>query len=123
MSRVQSKDTKPEMLVRSLIHKLGYRFRLHSEHLPGKPDLVFPSRRKIVFIHGCYWHGHGCKRGARIPQTNRKYWLGKISRNKRRDTRLRKILQRDGWKVLVLWECQLKNEKTLTGRIEKFLSD
>jgi DNA mismatch endonuclease (patch repair protein) len=123
MSRVHGKDTGPELLVRSLVHRLGYRFRLHRRDLPGAPDLVFPATRKIIFVNGCFFHGHNCARGARIPQSNRKYWIQKIGRNKKRDTRNQRKLRAAGWKVLVLWECRLKDEKKLTKMICRFFDN
>lgn len=121
MSRVRSQNTKPELLVRSLAHRLGYRFRLCRRELPGAPDLVFPSRAKIIFVHGCFWHGHPCKRGARLPQANAAYWREKIARNKRRDQRHRRRLRQLGWSVLVLWECQLRDRQKLALRLSRFL--
>src|SRR5437016_10732119 len=108
MSRIRSKDTKPELLVRRLIHTLGYRYRLHRRDLPGVPDLVFPSRRAVIFVHGCFWHRHKrCKGGARAPKSRLKYWKPKLEGNSVRDARNRKSLLRNGWRVLVIWECQL----------------
>lgn len=121
MRAVKGQDTAPEMTVRRLVYGMGYRYRLHRKDLPGKPDLVFPSRRKVVFVHGCFWHGHDCKRGARIPKTNRDYWEKKIDRNRRRDARHYEDLERTGWSVMVIWECQLKDRDALTGRIAEFL--
>ena len=121
MRQVQSRDTKPELLVRSLAHRLGYRFRLHQRTLPGAPDLVFSSRRKVIFVHGCFWHGHPCRRGARPPKTNAEYWFTKISRNKERDKRHRRQLRQLGWSVLILWECQLRDQKKLAARLSRFL--
>ena len=107
MRAVKSKGTKPERLVRSWLHSHGYRFRLHRDDLPGKPDLVFPSRKKVIFVHGCFWHGHNCKRGARVPKTNTKYWISKVARNRERDTEHVQVLKAIGWKAHVIWECQL----------------
>ena len=121
MQAVKSRDTKPEMIVRRLIHKEGYRYRLHRHDLPGKPDLTFPQLKKIIFVHGCFWHGHDCKRGAREPKTNVEYWRQKINRNKERDTKEQDALQSMGWDVLVIWECQLKDSNTLKERIIRFL--
>src|SRR4249920_1604267 len=97
MQAVKSKDTAPELLVRSLAHRMGYRFRLHRKDLPGKPDLVFPGRRKAIFVHGCFWHGHDCARGARVPKNNRDYWVTKVGRNVARDERSREALTALGW--------------------------
>lgn len=121
MQAVKSKDTAPELLVRSLAHRMGYRFRLHRKDLPGKPDLVFPGRRKAIFVHGCFWHGHDCARGARQPKTNRAYWTKKIERNLERDRAARTSLTRSGWKVAVFWECELKSGSVAGARIRKFL--
>jgi DNA mismatch endonuclease (patch repair protein) len=122
MSRVRGKNTSAEMRVRSLIHRLGYRFRLHRKDLPGKPDLVFPSRRKVIFVHGCFWHGHECARGARIPKVNTDYWVDKIRRNKERDLVNEQSLRFLEWDVLVVWECEIKNRAELEGIIVDFLS-
>lgn len=121
MSRVRGKDTSPELIVRSLAHCLGYRFRLHRSDLPGKPDLVFPSRHKVIFVHGCFWHGHGCARGNRIPKTNVSYWRNKIGRNVVRDRKHRRSLRNLGWGYLVIWECQIKNSGKLASRLTGFL--
>jgi DNA mismatch endonuclease, patch repair protein len=122
MQAVKSKDTAPELLVRSLAHRMGYRFRLHRKDLPGKPDLVFPGRRKAIFVHGCFWHGHDCPRGARVPKSNREYWTKKIARNQERDQAARTALTGLGWKVTVLWECELSNATGIRHRLRKFLT-
>jgi len=121
MRQVRSMNTKPELLVRSLAHRLGYRFRLHRRELPGAPDLVFPSRRKVIFVHGCFWHGHPCRRGARLPKTNAEYWRNKITRNKERDKRHKRQLRQLDWSALVLWECQLRDQQKLAARLSRFL--
>jgi DNA mismatch endonuclease (patch repair protein) len=121
MQAVRSTDTTPELLVRSAAHRLGYRFRLHAAHLPGKPDLVFAGQRKVIFVHGCFWHGHTCARGARIPRTNRAYWLKKIGRNATRDNATKAQLRRLGWRVLVIWECDLKNPERVRTKLSRFL--
>lgn len=108
MRAVRSRDTKPELVVRRLLHAMGYRYRLHRRDLPGAPDIVFPGRRKIIFVHGCFWHGHDCARGARLPATNVDYWRSKIARNVTRDADNIAALKAAGWEVLVVWECQLK---------------
>jgi DNA mismatch endonuclease (patch repair protein) len=123
MSRVKGKDTAPELFVRSLVHRLGYRFRLHRRDLPGAPDLVFVSRRKVIFVHGCFWHGHNCVRGDRQPKSNSDYWKRKIAKNKERDRSRRKQLRDLGWDVLVVWECQLRDEEKLTQELIAFLGD
>ena len=121
MQAVRSKDTKPEMVVRRLVHSLGYRYRLHRRDLPGVPDLVFPSRRKIIFVHGCFWHGHPCRGEPRLPKTNREYWVPKIARNAERDRNHLSDLDRLGWDVLTIWECELKDKGGLESRLRRFL--
>lgn len=121
MSRVREKNTSPELKVRSLVHRLGYRFRLHRKDLPGKPDLVFPSRKKIIFVHGCFWHGHDCARGKREPKSNTEYWVEKIRRNTERDARHWSELKSLGWDALVVWECELKDAEALSSRLTSFL--
>jgi DNA mismatch endonuclease, patch repair protein len=121
MSRIRGKNTVPELKVRSLIHGLGYRFRLHSKTLPGKPDLVFPGRKKIIFVHGCFWHSHsGCPKG-KPPKSNLDFWLNKLEANKRRDAQARRSLRSQGWQVLTVWQCQLKHMELLADRIVAFL--
>lgn len=121
MSRVRSKDTKPELLVRRLAHAMGYRFRLHRADLPGRPDLVFPARGKVVFIHGCFWHGHpGCP-NARRPKSREEFWSPKLDGNRRRDARNLRRLRCAGWGAMVIWECQLKNPDRLRARLRRFL--
>ena len=121
MAQVKSKGMKPEMHVRRLLHALGYRYRLHRKDLPGRPDLVFPSRRKVVFVNGCFWHKHrGCPR-VRIPATNRDYWQTKLERNRVRDERNIALLQEDGWAVMTVWECQLRDLPAATDRLVAFL--
>ena len=107
MRSVKSKDTKPEMAVRRFVHRLGYRFRLHCNALPGTPDLVFRRLRKVVFVHGCFWHGHGCARGNRMPKSNCDYWIAKIGGNRERDLLNRALLQAQGWGVYIAWECEI----------------
>lgn len=121
MRAVKSRDTGPEKAVRSLAHRMGYRFRLHRADLPGKPDLAFPGRRAVVFVHGCFWHGHDCKRGARTPKTNTEYWTAKIARNAAHDRDQLSSLKRLGWRALVVWECQLRNEPAVRSRLRHFL--
>ncbi len=123
MRAVKSRDTKPEMIVRRLVHRAGHRYRLHRADLPGKPDLTFSKKKKIIFVHGCFWHGHNCKRGARQPRQNAEYWIKKISHNKERDIKEQETLQAMGWKVLVIWECQLKlkNREAVDQQIMTFL--
>ena len=122
MRAVASKDTTPEMQVRRAVHAMGYRYRLHVADLPGKPDLVFPRLRKVIFVHGCFWHQHRCRRGRRIPKSRRDYWEAKLARNVARDRSHRRKLRRDGWGVLVVWECQLKkDEDAVRQRLLDFL--
>jgi DNA mismatch endonuclease, patch repair protein len=120
MRAVKGKDTQPEWTVRRLLHAAGFRYRLHAKDLPGKPDLVFPARRKIVFVHGCFWHGHDCARGNRQPKTNADYWLAKIARNKARDAEQVAALRDCNWQVLTVWECEIKDDGLL-ARLKKFL--
>jgi DNA mismatch endonuclease (patch repair protein) len=121
MQAVKSKDTAPELIVRSLAHRMGYRFRLHSKELPGEPDLVFTGMRKAIFVHGCFWHGHDCERGARVPKNNREYWTKKIGRNKERDKAALLALAQLGWKVAVFWECALRKESDVSALLRRFL--
>jgi DNA mismatch endonuclease, patch repair protein len=121
MRAVRSRDTSPEMIVRRLAHSLGYRYRLHRRDLPGSPDLVFPSRRKLIFVQGCFWHGHACARGARAPKTNAAYWSAKISRNETRDAEQQALLARDGWRLLIVWECQTRDLCALKHTLRSFL--
>lgn len=121
MSRVRSKGTGPEKKVRSLLHYLGFRFRLHRKDLPGNPDIVFPSRKKVIFVHGCFWHRHDCKAGQKIPKTNTEYWTEKISRNVVRDSEQSYSLQEAGWERLIIWECEIRDEERLKAKILEFL--
>ncbi|MFN7169593.1 MAG: very short patch repair endonuclease [Pannonibacter sp.] len=123
MSRVKSKDTTPEMIVRRLLHRMGYRYRLHGRALPGKPDIVFSSRRKLILVHGCFWHGHDCRRGSRVPATRQDYWLAKIQRNRERDARNMDSLVQAGWSVMTVWECELKDHLVLEERLRSFLGE
>lgn len=122
MRAVKSRDTTPELMVRRMAHSMGYRFRLHRKDLPGKPDLVFPGRRRVIFVHGCFWHGHDCARGARVPKTNREYWLKKIKRNQERDDAASAALKGSGWKVAMVWECELTDQRQLRRRLSHFLA-
>lgn len=123
MRAVKSADTKPEMIVRRLVHAMGYRYRLHRKDLPGKPDLVFGPRRKAIFVNGCFWHGHDCVRGARQPKANAVYWRAKIARNIERDTANELALNAAGWSILTVWECQTKaqDRADLELRLREFL--
>jgi DNA mismatch endonuclease (patch repair protein) len=121
MRAIRSKDMAPEVAVRKLVHRLGYRFRLHRKDLPGKPDLVFPSRRKVIFVHGCFWHCHNCGE-AHIPKSNRAYWGPKLERNRLRDAKHIEALAIAGWQSLVVWECETSEEEALKRRIVEFLN-
>lgn len=120
MSRVKARDTKPELIVRSILHRLGYRYRLHRKDLPGNPDLVFPIRKKVIFVHGCFWHGHNCPRGKR-PTTNMEFWEQKLTKNKIRDKNALKMLKSLGWEALVIWECHVNTADVLTNELTRFL--
>jgi DNA mismatch endonuclease, patch repair protein len=116
MSRIRSKDTLPERTVRSYLHANGFRFRLHSARLPGRPDLVLARYRLAVFVHGCFWHGHrGCKKGRHRPESNRVFWQTKIAKNVRRDQKARRGLARMGWDIITVWECQVRDPQVLAG--------
>lgn len=121
MRAVSGKDTSAELIVRRLAHSLGYRYRLHRKSLPGTPDLVFPARRAVIFVHGCFWHQHDCRRGARIPKTRRDYWVPKLRKNQERDRLNQRRLRATGWRVLVIWECQIGKRTVLARRLRRFL--
>lgn len=121
MGRIRGKDTKPEMVVRRLAHSLGYRYRLHRRSLPGSPDLVFPSRRKVIFVNGCFWHAHRCL-GGKLPKSRTEFWREKLEGNKARDARNRLELRRSGWGVMTVWECEMKDAERLAERIRGFLA-
>lgn len=123
MSRIRGKDTQPELVVRSHIHGFGYRFTLHRSDLPGKPDIVLPSRKKIIFVHGCYWHMHNCRYGRVQPKTNARFWHEKRTATVRRDRLARERLRRAGWSVFTVWECWTRVPETLDGRLLGFLRD
>lgn len=122
MRSVRSRDTGPELVVRRCAHALGFRFRLHRKDLPGAPDLVFPSRRVALFVHGCFWHGHTCARGARIPATNTDYWLAKIERNRTRHIRVVSALKASGWRADIIWECETRDAGELASRLLALLA-
>lgn len=121
MGRIRCRNTKPEMRVRRMVHGLGYRYRLHQRNLPGTPDLVFPGQKKAIFVHGCFWHQHTCPRGVR-PDTNREFWENKLDQNIQRDLKNIHLLKKQGWSVLILWECEIKKTEALALRINEFLS-
>jgi len=122
MSRIGSRNTSPERLVRSLLHSLGFRFRLHQKKLPGHPDIVLPKHRKVIFVHGCFWHGHGCRRGKR-PETHQDFWDRKIEQNRRRDVVTLSTLEDLGWRSLVVWQCETRDHQQLKARLLHFLGD
>jgi DNA mismatch endonuclease (patch repair protein) len=121
MARVRSKDTGPELRLRRLLTGLGARYRLHCKDLPGSPDLVMPGRKLVFFVHGCFWHGHSCPRGARVPKANRDYWLAKVARNVARDQRALAGLADAGWRTEVVWECDFRDEMALKARLQALL--
>jgi len=121
MRRVKGRDTTPERTVRRLLTALGARYRLHRKDLPGNPDIVLPSRRLALFVHGCFWHGHDCARGARVPKANRDYWTAKVARNVARDIRTHEALLAAGWRVDTIWECELKDEAAMSARLKALL--
>ena len=121
MAAIKNKDTKPEMIVRRLAHGLGYRYALHSSRLPGKPDLVFSARRKVIFVHGCFWHMHKCPYGSVVPATRTDFWQAKRFGNVTRDRGTMSALKRLEWHVLVIWECETKKQALLTKRLTAFL--
>ncbi len=121
MGRVRATGTKPELAVRQIAHAMGYRFRLHGDRLPGRPDLVFPRHRKVIFVHGCFWHGHdGCGKAV-VPVTNHEFWERKLTRNRERDREIVVALTAVGWRVLIIWECETKTRDRLAARIGEFL--
>ena len=120
MSRVRGKNSKPEMAVRRMVHGMGYRYRLHRGDLPGRPDLVFPSRRKVIFVHGCFWHRHDCHLG-RVPKSRLDFWLPKLEGNRRRDAANRAALVNIGWECLTVWECEIGDADALRARLARFL--
>jgi len=122
MARVKGRDTKPELIVRRMLWRLGARYRLDRKDLPGRPDIVMTRRKLVVFVHGCFWHGHDCARGARVPKANRDYWTGKIGRNRARDIESRAKLEVLGWRVEVVWECDLKDAEALERRLAGLLA-
>lgn len=119
MRAVKGADTKPEIALRKALFRLGLRYRLHVKALPGKPDLVFPRRRAVLFVHGCFWHGHDCARGRRVPKSNRAYWTAKIARNRARDAATGERLAAAGWRVFVAWECEMKDVEATARRLAR----
>jgi DNA mismatch endonuclease (patch repair protein) len=122
MQAVGTKNTGPEMKVRRILHALGLRFRLHRKDLPGKPDIVLPRHRKVIFVHGCFWHAHGCAKGQ-PPKSRSDYWLPKLARNVERDRTKKEHLESLGWKVLVVWQCEIKETEQLTARLQAFVDE
>ena len=122
MSRIRSKDTKPEQAVRQMLHALGFRFRLHVKHLPGKPDIVLPRHKKAIFVHGCFWHSHGCRVGGKKPATHEQFWETKFSRNAARDKAAIRQLWLSGWQVLVVWECEALTPERLYDILTAFMT-
>lgn len=123
MRAIKSRNTRPELALRSLAHSMGYRYRIHRKDLPGKPDMVFPAKHKVVFVHGCFWHCHGCKiaGGTRTPAQNSEYWDAKLTRNRARDESNIKALAALGWKTAVFWECELQKPSNVTSKLRRFL--
>ncbi len=122
MSRVKNRNTAPELTVRRALHRMGYRFRLHRKNLPGHPDITLPRHKKVIFVHGCFWHGHDCPRGKR-PTTNQAFWDAKIDRNIKRDAKARAGIIEARWDVLVIWDCQVKKQELLNTILSKFMSE
>jgi DNA mismatch endonuclease (patch repair protein) len=122
MSRIRSANTKPEMIVRSLLHRMGYRFRLHRKDLPGKPDIVLPKFKAIIFVHGCFWHRHTNCRYAYMPKSKQEFWETKFKSNVERDNKVRKQLEEKGWKNLIIWECELSDIESVKNKLKDYLS-
>lgn len=124
MRAIRSKDTTPEVVVRRLLHGVGYRYRLHRKDLPGKPDIVLPGWLTVILVNGCFWHGHDCARGSRQPKENADYWKVKIARNVERDLTSTAALQEAGWRIVVVWECETKvrDRQALGARLDRFLT-
>jgi len=123
MARIRSKNTRPEMAVRSLLHGMGYRYRLHADRLPGRPDIVFSSARKAIFVHGCFWHQHQRCAEGRVPNTRQQYWIPKLQKNCERDRSNRSQLAHMGWRSLIIWECELKDEAKVIQKLARFLGN
>jgi DNA mismatch endonuclease (patch repair protein) len=123
MAKIRSKNTKPEIMLRRMLHRDGLRYRLHDRRLPGKPDLVFAGRRKVIFVNGCFWHGHDCPVGSRLPKSNTEFWTDKRLRNQERDARQRIQLLDQGWSYLDVWECEVLADEELVRHVRLFLED
>jgi DNA mismatch endonuclease, patch repair protein len=121
MARIRGRDTKPELIVRRIVHRCGFRYRLHGKTLPGKPDLVFPSRHKVIFVHGCFWHRHPSCTLARLPKSRLDFWVPKLAGNRRRDLKNIRLLSKVGWKSQIIWECELPDMRRLEHKIRVFL--
>ncbi len=121
MSKISGKETKPEIIVRKFLFSKGFRYRKNISNLPGKPDIVLPKYKSIVFVHGCFWHNHNCK-AAKLPETRKEFWTKKISDNKIRDGKNREVLEKMGWKVFIVWECEIKSKKSRTNRLELLIN-
>jgi DNA mismatch endonuclease (patch repair protein) len=121
MRAVKSHDTSPELVVRRILHSVAPGYRLHRRDVPGNPDIAYMGRKLAIFVHGCFWHGHHCRRGARVPKSNTDYWVSKIKRNRKRDVAARRKLRRSGWASLVIWECELRDKGRVEKRLRKFL--
>lgn len=121
MRAVRSRDTKPELVVRKIAYSIRPGYRLHRKDIPGNPDIAYVGRKQAIFVHGCFWHGHDCVRGARLPKANRDYWLGKVARNRQRDTTNMARLKAEGWRSLIIWECELKDKDQLAQSLIAFL--
>jgi DNA mismatch endonuclease (patch repair protein) len=122
MSRIRGKDSAPELRLRRLVHGLGFRYRLHVAALPGKPDLVFVSRRAVIFMHGCFWHRHEHCPNARLPKSNVEFWINKLEENSARDARMVERLEQAGWRVMIVWECELSDLERVASRVKTFLA-
>lgn len=122
MRRIRKKNTRPELVVRRLVHSMGYRFRLHVASLPGSPDIVLPRHRKVIFVHGCFWHRHDCPDGIKLPHSKPDYWIPKLARNRQRDERHAQELRQLGWSVLAIWECETRHHDVLKATLERFLA-
>jgi DNA mismatch endonuclease (patch repair protein) len=123
MSRIRNRDTKPEKIVRSLVHRLGYRYRLHKSELPGKPDIVLVRQKKVIDVYGCFFHMHQCKYGSVVPATNAVFWEAKRRSNVERDLRNQRLLRHDGWRVMVVWECETRHLERLEKKLVAFLEE